>query len=109
MRGQRVVCSARESSAWCPDVIRNLHCVSRACRFLPLVSESPGSQRSCRYGGTLMRVLRAALYLAAFLGISAYGEQSAAQPQSSPPPVAVPQPAPASTGARRLTLAEAEQ
>ena len=51
----------------------------------------------------------AALCLAAFLGPSVYGEQSAAQPQSSPPPVTVPQSAPASTGARRLTLADAEQ
>ena len=56
-----------------------------------------------------MRALLAALCLAAFLGTSVYGEQSAAQPQSSPPPVAVPQPAPTSTGARRLTLADAEQ
>ena len=56
-----------------------------------------------------MKALGATLWLVAFFATSAYARQNAAQPQTSPPPAAVPQPAPAPTGARRLTLSEAEQ
>ena len=56
-----------------------------------------------------MKALGATLWLVAFFAASAYARQTAVQPQTSPPPAAVPQPAPAPTGARRLTLAEAEQ
>jgi outer membrane protein len=56
-----------------------------------------------------MKALPAALFVVALFGASAYGRQDTAQPQTPPPPAAVPQPAPAPTGARRLTLAEAEQ
>ena len=56
-----------------------------------------------------MKALGATLWLVAFFAASAYARPNAAQPQTSPPPAAVPQPAPAPTGARRLTLSEAEQ
>jgi len=56
-----------------------------------------------------VKALGATLWLVAFFATSAYARQNAAQPQTSPPPAAVPQPAPAPTGARRLTLSEAEQ
>jgi len=56
-----------------------------------------------------VKALGATLWLVAFFAASAYARPNAAQPQTSPPPAAVPQPAPAPTGARRLTLSEAEQ
>jgi outer membrane protein len=56
-----------------------------------------------------VKALGAAVGLLVFFIASAYAAQNAAEPQTPPPPAAVPQPAPAPTGARRLTLAEAEQ
>lgn len=58
-----------------------------------------------------MKLITAAIWMAAFAMNSVYAGQNAPQPQTpaSPPTAAVPQPAAAPSGARHLTLADAEQ